>query len=65
MLTLILFVIIAAFIVYELVAHFVRYRGMLTLSAIVLLAEKRWGMPIRVLVAAAVVALGVHLEGAF
>jgi hypothetical protein len=66
MLTWILFVIVAAFIAYEAVAHFLWHNvGMETLSRIVLNAEQRWGWPVRVLVAAAVIALGVHLEGAF
>lgn len=66
MLTWILMAIIAAFIAYEAVAHFVRHNvGMETLSRIILNAERRWGWPVRVLVAAAVIVLGIHLEGAF
>lgn len=67
MLTLILYAIIAAFIAYEVVAHFVLHnRGMETLSHLILSAERRkFGWFVRVLVVCALIALGVHLEGGF
>jgi uncharacterized membrane protein YobD (UPF0266 family) len=67
MLTLILYVIIAAFIVYEIVAHFLMHnRDMKTLSYLILSAEsKKFGWIVRVLVICALIALGVHLQGGF
>jgi hypothetical protein len=66
LLTLILFVIVAMFIAYEAVAHFVfRNAGMETLSHLIAKAEHKWGTPVRIIVGAAVVVLGIHLEGVF
>lgn len=66
MLDSILYSIVAAFIAWEGVAHFALHnKSGHTLSNRILAAETRWGIPIRVLVACACAALGVHLQGVF
>lgn len=66
MLDAILYGIIAAFIAWEAAAHFAFHnRTGHTLSNRIRLLERDYGWPMRALVAAAVVALGVHLEGGF
>lgn len=63
---LVLYLIVAAFVAWELAAHFAWHnRGAHTLTNRVAWLERRGGWPVRALVAAAVVALGVHLEGGF
>ena len=62
----ILYAIIAAFVAWEAVAHYVLHNDSgHTLSNRIIWLEGEGGWPVRVLVAAAVVVLGVHLEGAF
>jgi len=66
MLDIILWAIVALFVVWEVVAHYVLHNveGH-TLSNRIAWLERRGGWPVRVVVACAVVALGVHLEGGF
>jgi hypothetical protein len=66
MLDTILYGLVALFVVWEVAAHYALHntRGH-TLSNRILWLETRGGWPVRAVVAAAVVALGVHLEGAF
>lgn len=65
-LTWILYVILAAGVTYEAVAHFILHnKGMETASHIVLGLEKKYGLWMRILVAVSTLLLGVHLEGAF
>jgi hypothetical protein len=63
----ILYSIVALFVAWEAAAHFVYHNGstMHTLSNRIMWLETHGGWPVRVLVGCAVVALGVHLEGAF
>ena len=63
----ILWIIVAAFVVFELVAHFDFHNrnGMETLSHEITSAEARFGWPARVVVAAGCVALGLHLQGLY
>lgn len=64
--TWILYLIVAVFVVYEAVAHFIYHNGKLeTLSHLILLFEEKHGLKARILVAIVVLLLGVHLEGAF
>lgn len=66
MMTLLLAIPVVAFVAYELVARFILHnKGMQTLSHLILVAERKWGWPVRVLVAACCIALLVHLEGGF
>lgn len=66
MLDAILYAIVAAFVAWEFVAHFTFHnRGAHTLSNRIAWLERRGGWPVRALVAAAVLALGLHLQGAF
>lgn len=66
MLDLILYGIVAVFVAWEFVAHFALHNTEgHTLSNRILWLETQGGWPVRVFVAAVVVALGVHLEGAF
>lgn len=62
----ILYTIIALFVAWEAIAHFiVRNTTAHTLSNRILDLEHKHGLWVRILVAMAVTALGVHLEGAF
>jgi hypothetical protein len=63
----VLWLIVAAFVIFEIVAHYTFHNsdGMETLSHEIAAFETKYGWPARLLVAAAVVALGVHLEGGF
>lgn len=63
----VLWLIVAAFVAFEFVAHFDYHNqnGMETLSHEISGFENSYGWAARALVAAAVVALGVHLEGGF
>lgn len=62
----ILYAIIAAFLAWEGVAHWILHnRQGHTASNRIEAIEKKWGIPARIVVAAATVALGVHLQGAF
>lgn len=62
----ILYTIIAAFVAWEGIAHYVLHNKTgHTASNRILWIEKRGGIPVRILIAASVIALGVHLEGAF
>lgn len=63
----VLWIIVAAFVAFEAIAHFVYHNsdGVGTASHEIEAIEKKYGWPARALVAAAVVALGVHLEGGF
>jgi hypothetical protein len=62
----ILYTIIAAFIGWEATAHYALHNQQgHTASNRILTLEKRFGWPVRVLVALATIALGVHLEGGF
>lgn len=66
MLTLILILPIGTFLLYEGAAHFLFHnRKAETLSHLILRFEKRFGWPVRLLVALAVLALALHLEGLF
>lgn len=66
MLDAVLYTIVAAFVVWEAVAHYAFHNARAhTLSNRIAWLEQRGGWPVRALVAAAVVTLGVHLEGAF
>ena len=66
MLDAILYSIMALFIAWEAVAHFVLHnvRGH-TLSNRIAWLERKGGWPVRLLVGLAMVVLGVHLEGVF
>jgi hypothetical protein len=63
---LVLYAIIALFVAWELVAHFV-YKNVFghTLSNRILWLEERGGVPVRILIAGLVLALGIHLQGVF
>lgn len=62
----ILYLILTAFVVWEAVAHFLlRNVEGHTLSNRILWLETKGGWPVRAVVAAGVVVLGIHLEGAF
>lgn len=62
----ILYGIIGVFVAWEGIAHYVTNNTQAhTLSNRIKAAEAKGGIPVRILVAAAVIALGVHLEGAF
>jgi hypothetical protein len=66
MLDTILYGIVAAFVAWEGVAHYgLHNRQAHTLSNRIMWLERHGGWPVRAVVAAVVVALGVHLEGAF
>lgn len=66
MLDAILWAIVAVFVAWEAVAHFVLHnREGHTLSNRIVWLERKGGWPVRVLTAAAVIALGVHLQGVF
>lgn len=62
----ILYGIVAAFVAWEGIAHFILHNKQgHTASNRILYIEKKGGIPIRILVAASVIALGIHLEGVF
>jgi hypothetical protein len=62
----ILYGVVSVFVAWEGIAHYVLHnRDGHTLSNRITWLEGRGGWPVRVLVAAVVVALGVHLEGLF
>lgn len=62
----VLYAIVAAFVVWEAVAHFLLHnQSGHTLSDRIEWLETKGGWPVRVVVSAAVVALGVHLQGVF
>lgn len=66
MLDIILYVIILAFVVWECLAHWVfRNKSGHTLSNRVEWLEREGGWPVRALVIAALIALGVHWQGVF
>jgi hypothetical protein len=66
MLDAILYAIVAAFVAWEAVAHYALHnRSGHTLSNRITWLETRGGIPVRILVACVVAALGVHLEGGF
>lgn len=66
MLDLILYALVAVFIAWEAAAHYLlrNVRGH-TLSNRIVWLERKGGWPVRVVVACACVALGVHLQGGF
>lgn len=64
MLTVILYALLAAFIALDAVAHFTHYRYGPTVSWTVLWLEHRFPI-FHLIVGAIVLALGLHLEGAF
>lgn len=66
MLTLLLILPIAVFLAYEATAHWLFHnQGMETASHLILRMQKRFGWPIRVLVALLTLTLTLHLEGLF
>lgn len=64
MLTIILYGLLALFVVGDAGAHFTRYRYGPTVSWTILWLEKRYPW-FHVVVAALLIVLGAHLEGAF
>lgn len=66
MLDAILYSIIALFIIWETIAHFAYHNvRMHTLSNRIAWLESHGGWPVRALVGLVMLALGLHIEGAF
>lgn len=62
----ILYIIIALFVAWEGVAHYILHnKSGHTASNRILWIERRGGIGVRILVACVVIALGVHLQGVF
>ena len=58
-----LYAIILAFVIWEAIAHYVFHnQGAHTLSNRIAWLERKGGWPARVVVAGAIIALGVHLQ---